>query len=143
MKPSPNNPETFSPSGLLDLEKKDTKLALSDIVAQHTADPQNSTTAVKEHFTRHVEAVELSLAWKLRKPRIDAGTLTLASPEVKFVLDSESLDPTDVQAYTLYEANAVVEEFMLFANVAVSKKILRHFPTLSVTRLQIEAYLMA
>jgi hypothetical protein len=35
--------------------------------------------------------------------------LTLASPEVKFVLDSESLNPTDVQAYALVEANAVVE----------------------------------
>jgi len=58
----------------------------------------------------------------------------LASPEVKFVLDSESLNPTDVQAYTLYEANALVEEFMLLANVTVSKKILRHYPTLSVLR---------
>jgi exosome complex exonuclease DIS3/RRP44 len=58
----------------------------------------------------------------------------LASPEVKFVLDNESSNPTDVQAYALLEANAVVEEFMLFANVTVSKKILRHFPTLSVLR---------
>jgi exosome complex exonuclease DIS3/RRP44 len=75
-----------------------------------------------------------SLARKLRAKRIEAGALTLASPEVKFALDSESLNPTDVQAYTLYEANAVVEEFMLFANVTVSKKILRHYPTLSVLR---------
>jgi len=75
-----------------------------------------------------------SLARKLRAKRIDAGALTLASPEVKFALDSESLNPTDVQAYTLYEANAVVEEFMLFANVTVSKKILRHYPTLSILR---------
>jgi len=74
------------------------------------------------------------LARKLRKRRIDAGALTLASPEVKFVLDSESLNPTDVQAYALFEANAVVEEFMLFANVTVSKKILRHYPTLSILR---------
>lgn len=75
-----------------------------------------------------------SLARKFRKRRIDAGALTLASPEVKFVLDSESLNPTDVQAYALLEANALVEEFMLLANVTVSKKILRHYPTLSVLR---------
>lgn len=75
-----------------------------------------------------------SLARKFRKRRIDAGALTLASPEVKFVLDSESLNPTDVQSYQLFEANAVVEEFMLLANVTVSKKILRHYPTLSVLR---------
>jgi exosome complex exonuclease DIS3/RRP44 len=40
----------------------------------------------------------------------------------------------DVQAYTLYEANALVEEFMLLANVTVAKKILRHYPTLSILR---------
>ena len=50
-----------------------------------------------------------SLARKFRARRIDAGALTLASPEVKFVLDSESLNPTDVAAYTLYEANALVD----------------------------------
>eukprot|EP00522_Entomoneis_paludosa_P014331 CAMPEP_0172461050 /NCGR_PEP_ID=MMETSP1065-20121228/39244_1 /TAXON_ID=265537 /ORGANISM="Amphiprora paludosa, Strain CCMP125" /LENGTH=1142 /DNA_ID=CAMNT_0013216249 /DNA_START=23 /DNA_END=3451 /DNA_ORIENTATION=- len=75
-----------------------------------------------------------SLARKFRQRRINAGALTLASPEVKFVLDSESLNPTDVQAYALLEANALVEEFMLLANVTVSKKILRHYPTLSVLR---------
>lgn len=75
-----------------------------------------------------------SLARKFRKRRIDAGALTLASPEVKFVLDRESLNPTDVQKYQLLEANALVEEFMLLANVTVSKKILRHYPTLSVLR---------
>lgn len=75
-----------------------------------------------------------ALARIFRKRRIDAGALTLASPEVKFVLDSESLNPTDVQAYALLEANALVEEFMLLANVTVAKKILRHYPTLSVLR---------
>ena len=74
------------------------------------------------------------LARLFRKRRIDAGALTLASPEVKFVLDSESLNPTDVQAYALLEANALVEEFMLLANVTVAKRILRQFPTLSVLR---------
>lgn len=44
------------------------------------------------------------------------------------------MNPTDVQAYALLEANVVVEEFMLLANVTVSKKILRHYPTLSILR---------
>jgi exosome complex exonuclease DIS3/RRP44 len=113
------------------------------------------------------------LARQFRQRRIEAGALTLASPEVKFVLDSESLNPTDVQAYAMLEANSVVEEMMLLANskwviftlswwnvriegseeyarhrlkrapltllhfyfvVTVSKKILRHYPTLSVLR---------
>ena len=64
-----------------------------------------------------------TIARILRNKRIAAGALTLASPEVKFVLDSESLNPTDVQSYTLFEANSVVEEFMLLANVTVGKKV--------------------
>eukprot|EP00752_Nemacystus_decipiens_P011314 g10054.t1 len=74
------------------------------------------------------------LAKIFRKRRMDAGALTLASPEVRFVLDSESQNPTDVQMYALKETNALVEEFMLLANITVGKKILRHFPTLSILR---------
>ncbi|GMI15142.1 hypothetical protein TrLO_g12227 [Triparma laevis f. longispina] len=74
------------------------------------------------------------LAKIFREKRIKAGALTLASPEVKFKLDDESLNPTDVQEYTLYEANALVEEFMLLANVTVGKRILRQYPSLGVLR---------
>ena len=74
------------------------------------------------------------LAKLLRQRRIDMGALTLASPEVRFKLDSETQNPTDVSMYALKESNALVEEFMLLANITVSKKILRHFPTLSVLR---------
>jgi len=70
----------------------------------------------------------------LRQRRIDEGALTLASPEVRFKLDRDSDNPTDVTMYALKEANALVEEFMLLANITVSKKILRHFPTLAVLR---------
>jgi len=70
----------------------------------------------------------------LRQRRIDEGALTLASPEVRFKLDGDGDNPTDVTMYALKEANALVEEFMLLANITVSKKILRHFPTLAVLR---------
>lgn len=46
-------------------------------------------------------------------------------PQVRFVLDSESQNPTDVQMYAIKETNALVEEFMLLANITVGKKILR------------------
>uniref|UniRef100_A0A7S2B4Y1 Ribosomal RNA-processing protein 44 n=1 Tax=Octactis speculum TaxID=3111310 RepID=A0A7S2B4Y1_9STRA len=75
-----------------------------------------------------------SLAKKLRARRMDAGALTLASPEVRFVLDTETQNPLDVQLYALKETNALVEEFMLLGNITVGKKILRHFPTLSCLR---------
>jgi exosome complex exonuclease DIS3/RRP44 len=100
---------------------------------------QQAQSMIEQPFDeRDVQACAVkrlaSLARQFRQRRIQAGALTLASPEVKFVLDSESLNPTDVQAYALLEANALVEEFMLLANVTVSKKILRHYPTLSVLR---------
>lgn len=73
-------------------------------------------------------------AIKLRQKRIDEGALTLASTEVRFKLDAETQSPTDVSMYALKQANALVEEFMLLANITVSKKILRHYPTLGVLR---------
>ena len=65
---------------------------------------------------------------------MEAGALTLASPEVRFKLDTESRNPTDVQIYALKQANQLVEEFMLFANISVGRKILRHYPTCSMLR---------
>jgi exosome complex exonuclease DIS3/RRP44 len=70
----------------------------------------------------------------LRKTRNDNGALTLVSPEVRFKLDEDSRDPTDVMMYNLKEANAMVEEWMLLANITVAKKILKHYPTLSILR---------
>jgi len=74
------------------------------------------------------------LAKIFRQRRFDAGALTLASPEVRFVLDTQTQNPLDVQMYELKETNALVEEFMLLANITVGKKILRHFPGISCLR---------
>ncbi|GAB9473637.1 Exosome complex exonuclease rrp44 [Globisporangium polare] len=74
------------------------------------------------------------IATRLRAKRIEAGALTLASPEVRFVLDTETQNPLDVQMYALRDTNALVEEFMLLANITVAKKIVRHFPTFSMLR---------
>lgn len=70
----------------------------------------------------------------LRERRIEAGALTLASPEVRFKLDDEERNPTDLSLYKTKQANSMVEEWMLLANITVSKKILRHFPALAVLR---------
>jgi len=74
-----------------------------------------------------------ALARVLRRNRQDNGALTLASPEVKFKLDRED-QPTDVGAYELFEANRVVEEFMLLANVAVAGTLAAKFPALALLR---------
>lgn len=67
------------------------------------------------------------LAKKLRQRRMDQGALTLASPEVRFKLENDSQDPVDVEMKDLKETNALVEEFMLLANISVAQKIYTHF----------------
>jgi exosome complex exonuclease DIS3/RRP44 len=75
-----------------------------------------------------------ALAKHLRARRAAAGALVLASPEVKFQLDSETQDPMDVGMYEVREANQMVEEFMLLANCAVADKILSAFPACALLR---------
>ena len=77
-----------------------------------------------------------ALAKIMKRRRIERGALTLASPEVKFKLEreSESSTPTDVGMYEIREANQMVEEFMLAANIAVAEKILTHYPLCALLR---------
>ncbi|XP_068646865.1 exosome complex exonuclease RRP44 homolog A [Aristolochia californica] len=75
-----------------------------------------------------------SLAKIMRQRRIDRGALTLASAEVKFQIDTETHDPLDIGMYQIREANQMIEEFMLAANVSVAEKILKHFPLCSLLR---------
>lgn len=74
------------------------------------------------------------LAKKLKKKRLENGALTLASPEIRFQVDSETHDPIDVEAKKLRETNSMVEEFMLLANISVGEKILAEFPECAMLR---------
>ncbi|XP_075481686.1 exosome complex exonuclease RRP44 homolog A-like [Primulina tabacum] len=69
-----------------------------------------------------------ALAKIMRRKRIERGALTLASAEVKFQIDTETHDPLDIGMYQIREANQMIEEYMLAANISVAKKILEHFP---------------
>lgn len=75
-----------------------------------------------------------SLAKKMRLRRIENGALTLASAEVKFQIDTETHNPLDIGIYQIKEANQMVEEFMLAANVSVAQQILKSFPLCSLLR---------
>ncbi|GMJ07855.1 Rrp44 homolog A, EMBRYO DEFECTIVE 2763 [Hibiscus trionum] len=75
-----------------------------------------------------------TLAKIMRQRRIDKGALTLASAEVKFQIDTETHDPLDIGMYQIREANQMVEEFMLAANVSVAKQIRECFPSCSLLR---------
>ena len=67
------------------------------------------------------------LAKLLKQKRIANGALTLASPEVRFEIDSETHDPIDLQCKELKETNSLVEEFMLLANISVAQHIYDSF----------------
>jgi len=75
-----------------------------------------------------------ALAKCLKANRVAAGALSLASPEVRFVLDTETSDPTDVGMYQHREANSMVEEFMLLANISVARETTRAFPQYAMLR---------
>ena len=75
-----------------------------------------------------------SLAKLLKQRRIEAGALTLASPEVRFEIDSETHDPIDLTTKELKDTNSLVEEFMLLANITVARKIYETFPNCALLR---------
>lgn len=75
-----------------------------------------------------------AMAAKLRAARIAAGALTLASPEMRFRLERETNEVTDVTTAEHRETNAMVEEFMLAANVAVAARIHATFPHVALLR---------
>uniref|UniRef100_A0A182Q2N5 Protein DIS3 homolog n=1 Tax=Anopheles farauti TaxID=69004 RepID=A0A182Q2N5_9DIPT len=74
------------------------------------------------------------LAKILKRRRTENGALVLASPEIRFQVDSETHDPIEVKAKQLLETNSMVEEFMLLANVSVAEKIEREFPECAMLR---------
>ncbi|KAL9010559.1 MAG: hypothetical protein Q9173_004516 [Seirophora scorigena] len=76
----------------------------------------------------------LMLAKKLKKKRMDAGALNLASPEVRVQTESETSDPVDVKTKELLDTNSLVEEFMLLANISVAGKIYESFPQTAMLR---------
>ncbi|SPN96910.1 probable mitotic control protein dis3+ [Cephalotrichum gorgonifer] len=78
--------------------------------------------------------VLLDLSKKLNKKRMDAGALSLSSPEVKVEMESETSDPIDVKTKQLLDTNSLVEEFMLLANVSVARKINEAFPQTAILR---------
>ena len=75
------------------------------------------------------------MAIKLRRGRMEAGALNLASPEVRIHLDSaESSAPIDVEQKEMRETNSLVEEFMLLTNTSVARRIYEAYPTTGVLR---------
>ncbi|KAL7747161.1 exosome catalytic subunit dis3 [Sorochytrium milnesiophthora] len=90
-------------------------------------------TRMQDNLTVGIRKLN-DLAKKLRAQRVARGALTLASPEVRFRLEGDAQDPVDVECKELKDTNALVEEFMLLANVTVAEKIFEKFPNTSMLR---------
>lgn len=76
----------------------------------------------------------LMLSKKLKQKRMDAGALSLSSPEVKVQMESETSDPIDIKTKKYLETMSLVEEFMLLANVSVASRIYEAFPQTAILR---------
>ncbi|RFU36020.1 Acting on ester bonds protein, partial [Scytalidium lignicola] len=76
----------------------------------------------------------LMLSKKLNKKRMDAGALSLSSPEVRVETESETSDPIDIKTKKHLDTMSLVEEFMLLANTSVAAKIYEAFPQTAILR---------
>lgn len=76
----------------------------------------------------------MGLSRKLKKQRDEAGALTLGSQEFKFKIDNDHVNPTDMVTYATFETNSMIEEWMLYANVAAAKRIYKHYPSHAMLR---------
>ncbi|OLY77952.1 Exosome complex exonuclease RRP44 [Smittium mucronatum] len=83
-------------------------------------------SSMQDNITLSIRNLNM-LAKKLKVKRINAGALTLMSPEVRFKLENDSQDPLDVEMKQLKETNSLVEEFMLLANISVARQIYNSF----------------
>ncbi|EDQ90882.1 uncharacterized protein MONBRDRAFT_35038 [Monosiga brevicollis MX1] len=105
------------------------RAALEYSEAQARIDDETDQTTLTDSI-RRLNA----LAKIVKRRRIEAGALMLASPEVRFRIDTETHDPVDVQMKQLHDTNSLVEEFMLLANVSSAREIHKQFPTCAVLR---------
>ena len=129
------------------------RAAFSYAEAQQRIDGARGSDPSDDVLTRSLCTLK-NLADRLRERRVAGGALRLASPEIKFAMeeraacgggadggggaDSEGSSdgggasaplPTDMALYVPLETNAMVEEFMLLANVSVAKIIKEAFPS--------------
>ncbi|ESZ93918.1 mitotic control protein dis3 [Sclerotinia borealis F-4128] len=76
----------------------------------------------------------LMLSKKFKQKRMDAGALSLSSPEVRVEMESETSDPIDIKQKKHLDTMSLVEEFMLLANTSVAAKIYSAFPQTAMLR---------
>merc|ERR1719433_2270684 len=97
--------------------------------AQNRIDDKKDQSPVTESLR-----ILMKLSKIMKQRRVEAGSLVLASSEVRFNVESETADPIDVQAKVMRDTNSMVEEFMLAANISAAQRIFQNFPDCAMLR---------
>merc|ERR1719221_2177068 len=97
--------------------------------AQNRIDDEKDQSSVTSSLR-----ILMKLSKMMKQKRVEAGSLVLASSEVRFNVESETADPIDVQAKVARETNSMVEEFMLAANISAAERIFKDFPDCAMLR---------
>lgn len=97
--------------------------------AQRMIDDKNDKSEMAKSLR---ELMRLSRHFKAKREA--DGALFLASEEFKFKIDNDHVNPTDMQQYQTFEANSMIEEWMLYANAAAAAKIFSVYPRWTLLR---------
>lgn len=110
-------------------------IASKEAFTYQAAQDRKDNKSLNDPLTQGIRLLN-SMAIKLKQKRIDAGALSLSSPELKIHLNSTegAPEPIDVEQKAMLETNSLVEEFMLLANISVAKKIQEAYPQTAVLR---------
>lgn len=86
-----------------------------------------------EEITRDIKLLH-GMSRAMRRKRFDNGALTINAFKLNFRLNSSGL-PGVAEVYELKDANRLIEEFMLKANISVAERIVGQFPKHSLLRM--------
>ncbi|KAI8372728.1 uncharacterized protein BYT42DRAFT_500545 [Radiomyces spectabilis] len=112
------------------------KLAYSDAQSVIEGGELPITATVQNHEVNAVKKDILhlyQLSKHMRKRRFDNGALSIGSVRLSFTLDDDN-EPDSVNIYETKEANHLIEEFMLRANMSVAEKICQQYPSEALLR---------
>ncbi|CAO3598818.1 unnamed protein product [Absidia cylindrospora] len=112
------------------------KLAYDDAqsVVDHGHLPKD--TVITDYSKEQVESNIMDLfklSTTMRKRRYEGGALSMNSVKLSFTLNEDD-EPIGVSVFEAKEANKLVEEFMLLANISVAQKIWEVYPSCSLLR---------
>jgi protein SSD1 len=129
--------KTNGARGLIFCNRSCAKLAYED--AQCVLDGNQLPNTAQLYDGHNIESITNdilllnSIAKKRREKRYTDGSLSLNSVKLNFELN-ENGEPISVRKFESKEANRLIEEFMLCANISVAQKITASFPNESLLR---------